>query len=84
MGSYRALLTQNDPATFTSFYVENIRTEVLKKDPSVEGAPWPVWRIPPYAQANIDPEGVLRSEWRNVKVKGHVDEVLLQLTSLQS
>ena len=32
----------------------------------------------------IDPEGVLRSEWRNVKVKGHVDEVLLQLTSLQS
>ena len=32
--------------------------EVLKKDPSVEGAPWPVWRIPPYAKANIDPEGV--------------------------
>ena len=32
--------------------------EVLKKDPSVDGAPWPVWRIPPYAKENLDPEGV--------------------------
>ena len=32
--------------------------KVLKKDPTVAGAPWPVWRIPPYAKNNIDPEGV--------------------------
>ena len=32
--------------------------EVLKKDPSVEGAPYPVWRIPPYAKESLDPEGV--------------------------
>lgn len=27
----------------------------------------------------IDPEGVVRAEWRNVKVPGHVEEVLDQL-----
>ncbi len=32
----------------------------------------------------IDPKGVLRHEWRKVKVKGHIDEVLRQLQELQS
>ena len=32
----------------------------------------------------IDPKGVLRHEWRKVKVKGHIDEVLHQLEELQS
>ena len=36
--------------------------KVLKKDPTVAGAPWPVWRIPPYAQGNIDPEGVFNQK----------------------
>ena len=31
----------------------------------------------------IDPKGVLRHEWRKVKVKGHIDEVLHQLEELQ-
>jgi peroxiredoxin Q/BCP len=30
----------------------------------------------------IDAEGVLRREWRGVKVKGHVDEVLEALEAL--
>ena len=30
----------------------------------------------------IDAEGVLRQEWRSVKVKGHVEEVLTALKSL--
>lgn len=30
----------------------------------------------------IDKEGVLRQEWRGVKVKGHVDEVLAAVTEL--
>ena len=30
----------------------------------------------------IDAEGVLRQEWRSVKVKGHVDEVLESVKSL--
>ena len=30
----------------------------------------------------IDAEGVLRQEWRSVKVKGHVDEVLTALKAL--
>lgn len=29
----------------------------------------------------LDPEGVVRRVWRNVKVKGHVDEVLADLGS---
>ena len=32
----------------------------------------------------IDPKGVLRHEWRKVKVKGHIDDVLHQLEELQS
>lgn len=32
----------------------------------------------------IDPDGVLRKEWRGVKVKGHVDEVLQALKDLKS
>lgn len=32
----------------------------------------------------IDAEGVLRQEWRKVKVKGHVDEVLEALKALNS
>lgn len=32
----------------------------------------------------IDPEGVLRREWRKVKVPGHVDEVLATLRELTS
>jgi peroxiredoxin Q/BCP len=32
----------------------------------------------------IDPTGVLRYEWRNVKVKGHVDEVHQKLAQLVS
>jgi len=31
----------------------------------------------------IDPNGVLRHEWRGVKVPGHVDEVLATLRALQ-
>ena len=31
----------------------------------------------------IDPEGVLRAEWRKVKVPGHVDAVIEKLTELQ-
>ena len=31
----------------------------------------------------IDPEGVLRHEWRKVKVKGHAEAVLAQLQALQ-
>ena len=31
----------------------------------------------------IDPKGVLRHEWRKVKVKSHIDEVLHQLEELQ-
>ncbi len=31
----------------------------------------------------IDPEGVLRFAWRNVKVKGHVEELIKQLEQLQ-
>ncbi|BCX82945.1 thioredoxin-dependent peroxiredoxin [Methylomarinovum caldicuralii] len=31
----------------------------------------------------IDPEGRLAAEWRKVKVKGHVDEVLARLRALQ-
>jgi thioredoxin-dependent peroxiredoxin len=31
----------------------------------------------------IDPEGVLRQQWRGLKVKGHVDEVLDALKSLK-
>jgi len=31
----------------------------------------------------IDPEGILRHEWRAVSVKGHVTEVLKTLASLQ-
>ncbi|MEA3274859.1 MAG: peroxiredoxin [Pseudomonadota bacterium] len=30
----------------------------------------------------IDPEGVLRREWRKVKVKGHVEEVLAAVKNL--
>lgn len=30
----------------------------------------------------IDPQGILREAWRNVKVKGHVEEVLNQLKQL--
>lgn len=30
----------------------------------------------------IDKEGVLRKEWRGVKVKGHVEEVLEAVQSL--
>ena len=30
----------------------------------------------------IDDKGVLRQEWRKVKVKGHVDEVLEAVKSL--
>ncbi len=30
----------------------------------------------------IDEKGVLRNEWRKVKVKGHVDEVLDALKTL--
>ncbi|MCB1759136.1 MAG: peroxiredoxin [Gammaproteobacteria bacterium] len=30
----------------------------------------------------IDAEGVLRAEWRKVKVKGHVDEVLAELKAI--
>ena len=30
----------------------------------------------------IDPDGVLRQEWRGVKVKGHVDEVLEAVKAL--
>jgi peroxiredoxin Q/BCP len=32
----------------------------------------------------IDPEGVLRREWRGVKVKGHVDEVLEAVKQLKA
>ncbi len=32
----------------------------------------------------IDAEGVLRREWRKVKVKGHVDEVLAALKELKT
>ncbi len=32
----------------------------------------------------IDPEGKLAAEWRKVKVKGHVDEVLAKLRALQA
>ncbi len=32
----------------------------------------------------IDPEGKLVAEWRKVKVKGHVDEVLARLRALQA
>lgn len=32
----------------------------------------------------IDPEGILRHEWRKVRVPGHVEEVLETLKSLQS
>lgn len=32
----------------------------------------------------IDPNGVIRHVWRKVKVKGHVEEVLNQLRSLQT
>lgn len=32
----------------------------------------------------IDPEGVIRKAWRNVKVKGHVDEVIETLKKLSS
>ena len=32
----------------------------------------------------IDEEGVLRQEWRKVKVKGHVDEVLEALKAMRS
>lgn len=32
----------------------------------------------------IDRDGVLRREWRKVKVKGHVDEVLEAVTELES
>lgn len=32
----------------------------------------------------IDPEGVLRHEWRRVKVIGHVNDVLATLTALQA
>ncbi|KTC88030.1 MULTISPECIES: peroxiredoxin [Legionella] len=31
----------------------------------------------------IDPQGVLRYEWRKVSVKGHVDEVMKTLENLQ-
>ena len=31
----------------------------------------------------IDPKGVLRREWRKVKVKGHVDEVLEAVEALR-
>ena len=31
----------------------------------------------------IDPEGIIRHVWRNVKVKGHVDEVFDRLLSSQ-
>ena len=30
----------------------------------------------------IDEEGVLRKEWRKVKIKGHVDEVLTAVKTL--
>ena len=32
----------------------------------------------------IDKEGILREEWRKVKVKGHVDEVLTAVKSLNN
>lgn len=32
----------------------------------------------------IDPQGILRQEWRKVNVKGHVDEVMNTLKQLQS
>ena len=32
----------------------------------------------------IDPEGVLRREWRKVKIKGHVDEVLAAVKELKT
>jgi peroxiredoxin Q/BCP len=32
----------------------------------------------------IDPEGVLRHEWRGVKVPGHVEAVLATLLELQA
>ncbi len=32
----------------------------------------------------IDPQGILRQEWRKVKVKGHVEEVLEALKSIRS
>jgi peroxiredoxin Q/BCP len=32
----------------------------------------------------IDPEGMLRQEWRKVTVKGHVDEVLEAVKALKS
>ncbi|MEF3191833.1 MAG: peroxiredoxin [Campylobacterales bacterium] len=31
----------------------------------------------------IDPEGIVRAEWRNVKVKGHVEEVVRRLQELR-
>jgi peroxiredoxin Q/BCP len=31
----------------------------------------------------IDPTGVLRAEWRGIKVAGHVDEVLAAVQNLQ-
>ncbi len=32
----------------------------------------------------LDRDGVLRREWRGVRVKGHVDEVLAAVKALQS
>ncbi|MBA2652805.1 MAG: peroxiredoxin [Tatlockia sp.] len=32
----------------------------------------------------IDPEGVIKHEWRKVSVKGHVDELIKTLQNLQS
>ena len=54
------------------FYATNAKKaeameKVLKKDPTVAGAPWPVWRIPPYAKDSIDPEGVF-----NPKTEKHI------------
>jgi peroxiredoxin Q/BCP len=31
----------------------------------------------------IDPAGIIRHVWRNVKVKGHVDEVFVTLLAVQ-
>ena len=31
----------------------------------------------------IDPQGILRQEWRKVKVEGHVEEVIAALKKLQ-
>lgn len=66
------LLSDKDEAVCTLYSVIRVKNMYGKQVRGIERSTF-----------LIDPDGLLRQEWRGVKVPGHVDEVLATLRSLQ-